>query len=254
MSANGRNYEEGLPPFRHSPPDSLVNKLKLGARLLADFQVRTVYQRLRRMLPALEGTILDIGCGESPYQHLVTGPEAHYVGIDIHDAAKFGYHNRDAVRFDGRTISAPDGSIDHVLCTEVLEHVPDAGHLVAEMHRVLKKGGTGIITFPWSARYHYIPFDYHRFTPSALEPMFRDFSSVTIEPRGTDLTVIASKIVVAYLRGILPGRSPSSWARVLVAVVCTPIVAGVVVLGHLSLAFGWGSTDDPLGYVVHVKK
>ena len=66
--------------------------------------------------------------------------------------------------------------------------------------------------------------------------------------------MIASKIVVAYLRGLLPGRSLGSWPKVLVAGALTPLVAGAVALGHLSLIFEWGSTDDPLGYVVLVKK
>lgn len=254
MSSDRPTQEERLQPFRHAPPNSFTNKLKFEARLLADFQVRTVYQRLRSIVPALKGTILDVGCGESPYKHLVSGADAHYVGIDIHDAAKFGYENRDATHFDGRTISLPDESIDHFLCTEVLEHVADAGRLVSEMHRVLKKGGTGIVTVPWSARFHYIPFDYYRFTPSALEPMFAAFSSVTIEPRGTDLTVIASKIIVAYLRGILPKWSPASWPRVIVAGACTPFAVGAVALGHVSLELQWGSTDDPLGYFVLVTK
>ena len=159
-----------------------MNKLKFRARLLADFQVRTVYRRLSKLVPELEGAILDVGCGECPYEHLVTGPRARYVGIDIGDADRFGYDNPNAIRFDGRTISAPDESFDHFLCTEVLEHVVDAAALVQEMHRVLKKGGTGIVSVPWSARFHYIPYDYHRFTPSALAPMFRGFSSVVIEP------------------------------------------------------------------------
>jgi hypothetical protein len=34
----------------------------------------------------------------------------------------------------------------------------------------------------------------------------------------------------------------------------TPLVAGAVAMGHLSLEFQWGSTDDPLGYVVLVTK
>ena len=254
MSKERSRHEERLQPFRHVPPDSFVNRLKFGARLLADFQVRTVYRRLDAIVPSLKGTILDVGCGESPYKHLVSDPGARYVGIDIQDADKFGYSNGDAIRFDGATISLPDESVDHFLCTEVLEHVADAGKLVAEMYRVLKKGGTGIVTVPWSARFHYIPFDYHRFTPSALEPMFRAFSSVTIEPRGTDLTVIASKIVVAYLRSILPEWSPASWPRVFAAGMLTPLVAGAVAMGHLSLEFQWGSTDDPLGYVVLVTK
>jgi SAM-dependent methyltransferase len=244
---------EGLQPFRHSAPDTLLNKLKFEARLLTDFQVRTVYRALRKVVPGLRGKVIDVGCGESPYRHLTTEGEATYTGIDIQDAGKFGYENSAAIHFDGRSISAPDESFDHFICTEVLEHAEDPEALVAEMHRILKKGGTGLVTVPWSARYHYIPFDYHRFTPSALEKLFAAFSSVEIEPRGTDLTSIAAKIIVACLRGITP-RSVASLPRVAIASTFLPIAGAALAVGHLSLILDWGSSDDPLGYIVRVRR
>jgi len=244
---------EGFQPLRHSPPDTFVNKLKFEARLLLDFQVRTVYRALRKVVPELSGKIIDVGCGESPYRHLATQPGATYIGIDIQDAEKFGYQNPAAIHFDGRVISAQDESFDHFLCTEVLEHAEDPEALVAEMYRILKKGGTGFVTVPWSARYHYIPFDYHRFTPSALGKLFGAFSSVEIEPRGTDLTSIAAKVIVACLRGVTP-RSVASVPRVVFASAFLPLAGAAVALGHLSLLLGWGSSDDPLGYVVRVRR
>jgi ubiquinone/menaquinone biosynthesis C-methylase UbiE len=221
---------------------------------MADFQVRTVFAHLQRHVPRMRGTILDVGCGQMPYKHLVDESHAQYVGIDVQDAARFDYDNPAAIRFDGVSISAADQSFDHVLCTEVLEHVAKPEPLVAEIHRVLKKGGTAIVTVPWSARFHYIPHDYHRFTPSALERLFEAFSSRTIEPRGTDITAIASKVIVAYLRTILGGASTPAWKRAFALGTSIPALGGAVGLGHLSLALNLGSSDDPLGYVAYLTK
>lgn len=41
-----------------------------------------------------------------------------------------------------------DASFDYVLCMEVIEHVPNQKHLMAEIARVLKPGGRAIVTTP----------------------------------------------------------------------------------------------------------
>ena len=122
------------------------------------------------------------------------------------------------------------------------------------MHRVLKPGGRGMLTVPWSARYHYIPYDYHRFTPSRLERLFGGFARVRVEPRGTEITVIASKVIVAYVRLLERRPLPVRVARCLIAIVLAPVAAAAVVVGHLSLALSLGAADDPLGYTVWLEK
>ncbi|MBI3576867.1 class I SAM-dependent methyltransferase [Candidatus Gottesmanbacteria bacterium] len=42
---------------------------------------------------------------------------------------------------DATNIPLPDASVGTVLCTEVLEHVPDDQAVVAEISRILKRGG-----------------------------------------------------------------------------------------------------------------
>ncbi len=49
---------------------------------------------------------------------------------------------------DATNIPIRDGSIGTVLCTEVLEHVPDDFAVVAEVSRILKLGGRLILTVP----------------------------------------------------------------------------------------------------------
>jgi SAM-dependent methyltransferase len=227
-------------------------RLRFAARLSLDLQVRSVYSHMRQFLPSLKGDVLDIGCGQSPYRHLL-GPGARYFGVDFEGSRHFEYvEENDVTYFDGRRIPLENDSIDHVICTEVLEHCPHPALLVQDVHRVLRKGGTGAFTVPWSARYHYIPHDYYRYTPAMLEILFKDFARARIEARGTDLTAISSKIIVAGFRPLLGGRRGT--AAVLGSAIMLPAALVAAAAGQLSLTFKLGSPDDPLGYTVWITK
>ena len=43
----------------------------------------------------------------------------------------------DITYYDGDMLPFDDASFDHVLCTEVLEHVPDPARFLADLNRVL---------------------------------------------------------------------------------------------------------------------
>ena len=57
-------------------------------------------------------------------------------------------------------IPEPDASFDAVLCTEVLEHVPDPIRALDEMARLLRPGGIFIITAPFWSLTHFAPYHY----------------------------------------------------------------------------------------------
>lgn len=52
------------------------------------------------------------------------------------------------VRFDVQQIPFPDGSFDVVFCNHVLEHVPDDRAAMREIHRVMRRGGWGVLMVP----------------------------------------------------------------------------------------------------------
>ena len=258
MSPTASN--EAFQPRAHWAPNTPLRRLLFNLRLTADLQTNTIQRDLRRLLSGFSGRILDVGCGNSPFRPLLNAATTEYQGIDVQAAASFGYRNTDTVYYDGHVIPFTDQSFDAFLCTEVLEHIAEPTEMIGEIHRVLKPGGFGIITIPWSARFHYQPHDFHRYTPSMLELLFRPFAERTITPRGTDLSCIASKVVVAYIRNLLrikPARA-QDWIiapfRILVAVLASPVLLGSLLLGHGGILFGLGSTDDPLGYTVVVRK
>ncbi len=247
---------ENFRPIRHVPPNSLFNKIRFFLRVTFDFQVNTVYKHLNKRMSKFKGKILDIGCGESPYKHLLNQRETEYFGIDIQESKNFDYNNCNIIHFDGKKIPFDDNAFDHIICTEVIEHIIDPSDLISEIYRVLKKGGNAIITVPWSARYHYIPNDYHRYTPAMLEILFKNFKSVTIFPRGTDISVIASKIMVSYLSFITKITKFNFISIILIPIniVAIPILIIAIFIGHFSLIFKLGNEDGPLGYTIFVYK
>lgn len=247
-----RANDEGFKPLPHLAPRGIVARSQFAARLMLDLQVRSVHRHMRRFLPGLSGKVLDVGCGQSPYRHLL-GNDAEYLGIDFEGSSHFDYEReREVTYFDGVHVPFADASVDHFICTEVLEHCREPSALVRELHRVLRPGGTGAVTVPWSARYHYIPHDYYRYTPATLGTLFEEFADVTIEPRGTDVTSISSKIVVLAFRPLLGGsRRP---AAIVGSALLAPLGLVAAGLGQASLAFDVGSPDDPLGYTVWLRK
>lgn len=57
-------------------------------------------------------------------------------------------------------IPAPDDSFDAILCSEVLEHVPEPTHALDEFTRLLKPGGVLILTAPFASNVHMAPFHF----------------------------------------------------------------------------------------------
>jgi SAM-dependent methyltransferase len=141
-----------------------------------------------RQRPALKGRVLDLGGGGKP----------SYLDVLQLDGARF--FNMDMLLEAGpsfagtleRELPVAPGTIDTVLLFNTLEHVYDFRSVAAEMHRVLKSGGNGLIYVPFMFNFHthkgasfYID-DYFRYTESALGRIFKDagFSEVHATPLG----------------------------------------------------------------------
>jgi SAM-dependent methyltransferase len=58
-------------------------------------------------------------------------------------------------------IPLPDGALDCILCTEVLEHVPDPMAVLAEFSRLLKRDGLLLLTAPLLSHLHMEPYHYY---------------------------------------------------------------------------------------------
>ena len=244
---------EVFKPIAVRPPSD--NRMVFLLRCLIDLQVLTIYRYLRGRLRSLEGRVLDVGAGQAPWRELLRNAE--YVGVDVDTAGFFGMRRKAEVSYyDGRHLPFEDGDFDHVLCTEVLEHVPDPAGFLLEVGRVLRRGGGLILTVPWSARLHHLPDDYHRFAPAALDALLGSagFERTTIVARGNDIAVIANKLLVLVVRLLTPRKRLSTLWTWMFAALLAPVTIAFLCAAHSALLFNFGSTEDPLGYGVSAVK
>lgn len=108
------------------------------------------------------GVLLDAGAGRLAHRRAVARlPRvARYVSLDVERT----HRGLDTLGDLVRGLPFPDWTFDSVLCSQVLEHVPDPVAAVHEIARVLRPGGTLILSVPHLSFVHGAPHDYQRFT------------------------------------------------------------------------------------------
>ncbi len=165
---------------------------------------------------------LDAGCGtgtlsRSLAQHgcTVLGVDASMEMLDTARTLAAEHSRRDLLRFDAVSsiarLPAPDRSFDGILCSSVLEYVPDVRACLAEFSRVLRPGGILLVSVPNGSSVirraqvgthsmgralgrKWLPFlEYsrHQFTPSAFRNVLSEFGFKTgkIIPFGSPIPV-----------------------------------------------------------------
>jgi SAM-dependent methyltransferase len=159
MMAEHRTHDRGN---RIAPKRS--NRIYCSLVILLDRLTHLVESDL---LPPGE-KLLDFGCGNKPYESLFRKKFANYVGADIagSDDAEV------VIGSDGR-VDAPDDSFDCVLSTQVLEHVVNPQLYLSEARRVLKPGGSLILSTHGIWPYHPDPTDFWRWTVEGLQAEIR---------------------------------------------------------------------------------
>ncbi len=141
----------------------------------------SLYQKLLPLIQSyLHGRCLDAGAGRSAYQILLKEHVRESIAADVQP-----HSGLDAV---GSVLQLPfaDSSFDSVFSSQVLEHVPNPEQGMRELFRVLKPGGTVLISVPHLAYLHNEPHDYCRFTHHGLRAFLSrcGFEVVDVIPAG----------------------------------------------------------------------
>ncbi len=108
--------------------------------------------------------LVDFGCGDMPYRTVIEPLVGKYLGVDLAMNPAAEHH----INFDSKT-TLPDNYCDIVLSNQVLEHVDSPDGYLKEALRILKPGGTAIITTHGYWFYHPTPNDYWRWTSAGLK-------------------------------------------------------------------------------------
>lgn len=114
---------------------------------------------------------LDIGAQNGPYASLFP----NRIGLDIRPG------NGVRVIGDAQALGIQDASVSSILCTEVLEHLPEPQRAIDEMFRVLQPGGTLLLTTRFLFPIHDAPHDYFRYTKYGLRHLLRRFEILELK-------------------------------------------------------------------------
>lgn len=109
--------------------------------------------------------VLDAGAGDCRYGQFFTSHRYESADLCTVDKA----YGELTYTCDLAQIPVEDGRFDAVLCTQVLEHVPEPESVLRELNRVLTPGGLLFLTVPLFYAEHEVPYDYQRFTRYGLE-------------------------------------------------------------------------------------
>lgn len=127
------------------------------------------------------GRTLDLGAQNGPYASFFP----NRIALDIRSGT--------GVRIigDAQALGVRDDAFDIVLCTEVLEHLPEPQRAVDEMFRVLKPGGSLLLTTRFLFPIHDAPHDYFRFTKYGLRHLLRRFDILELQEETDSIGTLA---------------------------------------------------------------
>lgn len=125
-----------------------------------EFQGQLLAEYLERRGVLFEGChTLDLACGLGGYIPPLQASGARVLAVDLtvpHQVEAFPFAIADALR-----VPFPKDCFDLVICTNLIEHVPDPAALLREIWRVLRSRGVVYLSYPP----YYSPKGGHHFSP-----------------------------------------------------------------------------------------
>jgi len=142
---------------------------------------RQIFEAGLHRLPGSDLCVLDIGGRLQPYRQLLGTCTKNYVAVDLHMTPLVN------VGAAAEALPFRDAQFDFVICTQVFEYLPDPRLAVAEIKRVLRRGGVLFLSAP-SVFLRDNDKECWRFLPEGLRQLLREFETVEVIPEGNSLT------------------------------------------------------------------
>ena len=167
-------------------------------RLLRGETPARIFTNHRLSHETLRGRVVDVGGGRNPNYFAYM---QHEEGAEIQalDGSMSGIDfEKDALPYD-------DGQVDTVIFCNVLEHIYNYRHFVAEVRRACAPGGQVLGFVPFMVGYHPDPHDYFRYTHESLRMIFNEagFSRVSVEALGGSPILANFNTIVLTLPRVL---------------------------------------------------
>lgn len=139
--------------------------------------LRSLFADLQKASVRARGRMLDLGCGNKPYEKMFANHVSEHLGCDIVQSNE----NRVDVICPATEIPLESGTFDTILCTQVIEHVADHQGVLSEAFRLLKPEGILIVSAPMYWPLHEEPYDFFRFTRHGLRQLLEKIGFTALE-------------------------------------------------------------------------
>jgi len=158
---------------------------------VSQLQARVRHNFLKKLIQPMDGKFLVIGCG-SKDEMAIFQNKKQVTGIDISKTAvesqKKRFPEMQFLVADAQDLPFDDKSFDCIVCSEVIEHLPNDEKFLNGVQRILKKSGILIITAPnWYSWYGLArrlgEFILRKPLTSANQPIDRWYTPKEIEER-----------------------------------------------------------------------
>jgi SAM-dependent methyltransferase len=155
------------------------------------------------------GRVLDIGCGNKPYEKEFVGKVEEYIGCDIVQSSL----QKVDIICDAKSIPLVSEQFDTVFCIQTIEHIDKHQDVLNEASRLLKKGGNMIVSAPFYWPLHEVPDDYFRFTRYGLAYLLQQsgFTIVEIIENGGSWAVTGQ----SFIHSLIDDSSKHFFLRVM---------------------------------------
>lgn len=228
---------EALRRSRRHPRRSQFDYLYLS-RLIRDLRA-TLAQ-----VPTPVQDVLDVYCGSRPYDDLMPDG-ARVVGIDVLGNP---YGVADVV--SDEFVPFDDASFDLVTCIEAFHYIEDPVHGLSEIRRVLRPGGTLLVSVPFAFEYDRTILE-HRYTGPELIALLRGWEGVEVVESGG--RVVAWATLTATLLERVRSRLPRA-LRAPFALLITLLNGVAVVLERLDVRHSAGPMALPINLLATARR
>jgi SAM-dependent methyltransferase len=144
--------------------------------------------------------VLDVGAGSAPYRAFFA--HCDYKTQDFSaltgDQLRHGGYAAIDIVSPADAIPVADASFDVILCTEVLEHVPEPISVIKEFSRILSAGGRLILTAPLGSGIHQEPYHFYGgYTPYWYGKFLSEagFDSIVVTANAGTLRHVAQETI-----------------------------------------------------------
>ncbi|GGE44342.1 methyltransferase family protein [Pedobacter psychrotolerans] len=197
------------------------------------------------------GSLLDIGCGNKPYQDKLADKIVNYIGVDIIQSSE----NKVDYLCPANEIPLANNLFDTIISTQTIEHVEDHQGLVNEAYRLLKPDGVFILSGPLYWPLHEEPYDFFRFTKHGFRYILEKagFEILEIKSNGGKWSVAGQ----ALLHAIFPQIYSISGLKGKLIRATLKIIGGIKSLNKFFVFLDNNGTIDysnTMNYVIVAKK